>query len=105
MLIIGIFILILAVIAFCIVCKRAQATRCPHCGKSFAMREISRDRTSVSTHDTTTNIGLYEMDLKGNVTSSDPHTVPATAHVHKCVDKCKFCGFQKEEFRTEVRQK
>jgi len=102
---IGIFALILAFVVFCIIRKRAQATRCPHCGKLFAMREISRDSTPSSTYDTTTTVDLFEMDLKGNYTSGGTLTAPATAHTYKCTDVCRFCGFKKEGFRTQVRQK
>ncbi len=106
MLIIGIVALILIfAAAFYLVAKRAQATRCPHCGKSFAMREVSRDRTPASSYETTTHVGLITRDLKGYVTGTDTRVVPATAYVYNCVDECKFCGFQKEEQRAQVRRK
>lgn len=42
MLSIGIIVFILMfAAAFYLVGKRAQATRCSHCGKSFAMREVA----------------------------------------------------------------
>lgn len=105
MLMIGIFAFVLIFAAFYLIRKRAQATRCLRCGKPFAMREVSRDQSPVSSYDTTTHIGLITRDLRGNVTDTDTRTVPATAYVYNCVDECKFCGFQKEEQRTLVCRK
>ena len=102
---ISVLVLVLAFAAFFIIRKRAQATRCTRCGKLFAMREISRDSTPSSSYDTTTTVDLFEMDLKGNYTSGGTLTAPATAHTYKCTDMCRFCGFKKERFRTQVRQK
>ena len=106
MLAIGIivFILIFAAAVY-LVGKRAQASRCSRCGKSFAMREVSRDSSPVSSYDTTTHVGLITRDLKGYVTGTDTRVVPATAYVYNCVDECKYCGFQKEEQRIQVRRK
>lgn len=106
MLAIGIivFILIFAAAVY-LVGKRARETRCPSCGKPFAMREVSRDSSPVSSYDTTTHVGLITRDLKGYVTETDTRVVPATAYVYNCVDECKYCGFQKEEQRIQVRRK
>lgn len=105
MLVIGIAALILIfAAAFYLIGKRARETRCPRCGRSFAVREVSRDQTPGSVYDTTTHVGLITRDLKGNVTGTDARVVPATAYVYNCVDECKFCGFQKEEQRTQVRR-
>ena len=106
MLVIGIVVLILIVVAvFYLIGKRAQATRCPRCGKPFAMHEVSRDPSPVSSYDTTTHVGLITRDLKGYVTGTDTRVVPANAYVYNCVDECMFCGFQREEQRTQVRRK
>lgn len=102
---IGISVLIFVFVVSYVIYKRGQAAKCPDCGKPFAMREVSRDKTPVSTCETTTNTGLFEMDLKGNYSTADLMRVPTTAYVHKCVDQCKFCGFQKEALRTQVPQK
>lgn len=99
-----VFVLILAFAAVRLD-KRARATRCPSCGKAFAMRQISREEIPDSDYDTTTYEGLFEMDLKGNVTASDALVVPATAHIYNCVDECRVCGFQKEVQRTQVYRK
>ncbi len=106
MLVIGIVALVLIfAAAFYLIGKRAQATRCPRCGKSFAMREVSRDPSPVSSYDTTTHVGLITRDLKGYVTGTDTRVVPAKAYIYNCVDECKVCGFQREEQRTQVRRK
>ena len=97
---IGIFVFALAFAAGHFTRRRARETRCPSCGKSFAMREVSRN--SVSSYETTTHVGLITRDLKGYVTGNDTRIVPARAHVYNCVDACRFCGFQKEEQRTQV---
>ncbi|MBQ3135460.1 MAG: hypothetical protein IJB75_06585 [Oscillospiraceae bacterium] len=102
MLIVGIMVVVFA-LAFAVgyfVRRRAQGSRCPHCGKAFAMREVSRN--SVSSYETTTHVGLITRDLKGYVTGNDTRIVPARAHIYNCVDACRFCGFQKEEQRTQV---
>lgn len=102
LIIIGIFVFALAFAAGHFARRRARETRCPSCGKSFAMREVSRDQTPVSVYDTTMHDGMITRDLKGNITETDTRRVPATAYVYNCVDECKFCGFQKEEQRTQV---
>lgn len=105
MLIIGIFAFLLAAVAGYFTYKHACATRCPKCGKAFAMSEISRGQTPVTSYDTAAHMGLFTLDLKGNVTGTDARAVPATAYVYSCVDACRFCGFRKERQRTRVRKK
>lgn len=105
MLIIGIVVFALAFAVGYFIRRRAHATRCPHCGKAFAMGEVRRDPNPASSYDTTTHIGLITRDLRGNITGTDSRVVPARAYVYNCVDECKFCGFQKEEQRTQVRRK
>ncbi len=102
---IGILAFVLGLLVGFLVHKRAQETWCPRCRKSFAMREVSRDKAPVSTCDTTAHIGLFTLDLRGNITTADPHAVPATAYTYSCVDECRFCGFQKEEQRTQICRK
>ena len=105
LIIIGIFVFALSFAAGYFARRRARETRCPSCGKSFAMREVSRDQTPVSVYDTTMHDGMITRDLKGNVTETDTRRVPATAYVYNCVDECRFCGFQKENQRAQVRRK
>ena len=87
-----------------IIRKYAQKTKCPHCGKGFAMREVRRDDTPVSHHKITAKTGIYTSDMKGNYINADAQYVPATEFVYRCVDACRFCNFEKEELRTEVRK-
>lgn len=104
-LIIGIFAVAFVAAAVYFIGRRGQTTRCPKCGRAFAMGEVSRDKAPVSTCDTTAHIGLFTLDLRGNITTADPHAVPATAYTYSCVDECRFCGFQKEEQRTQICRK
>ena len=105
LIIIGIFVFALAFATGHFTRRRVRETRCPSCGKPFAMREVSRDQNPVSVYDTTMHDGMITRDLKGNITETDTRRVPAMAYVYNCVDECKFCGFQKEEQRTRVYKK
>ena len=105
MLTIGILAFVLGFVVGSLMHKRAQETRCPRCRKSFAMREVSRETSPVSSYDTTTHVGLLTRDLRGNITETDSRVVPATAYIYNCVDECRFCGCQKETQRTRVYRK
>lgn len=90
----GIIIGVVVAIVIVVILLRGNATKCPKCGKAFAMQEI--DRKTVSSFATTMDVEHDIRNKKGEKTGSYTQTVPATTYVHDCIDQCKYCGFQRQ---------
>ena len=73
---------------------KGNAEACPKCGKSFAMKEISRK--TVGSRATTMDIKREVKNNKGEVVRTYYEAVPATKYYYDCVDKCKFCGYRRD---------
>lgn len=92
-----IFISIVAIGIALFVYIRGRLTKCPECGKKFAMIEISRK--TVDSRSTTMDIERQVKDSKGNVIRTYLEAVPATKFYYDCVDECKYCGYRRRVSR------
>ena len=73
---------------------KGKAEACPKCGKSFAMKEISRK--TVGSRATTMDVERKVKNNKGEVIRTYTESVPATQYIYDCVDECKFCGHRRD---------
>lgn len=82
---------------------KGKSEACPKCGKTFAMKEISRK--TIGRRDTTVDIEREVKNARGEVVRRYKEAVPATKYTYKCVDECKFCGCSREVERYETIRK
>ena len=99
----GIMLIIAALIGFLFIKKAIDKTACPKCSKKFSMKEISRE--TIHTFDTTMDVEHTIRNKKGEMTGSYTQTVPATKYIYKCIDECRFCGYQQEIQRQATYRK
>ena len=71
---------------------RKKTTKCPSCGKEFALKEVERHMTNSKD----TIIRDYKDFSK---------YVPATEYTYRCVDRCKYCGHSEVVFRFNTIKK
>lgn len=95
----ALIIFTIALIIFAIL-SWSEATKCPECGKRFAMREI--ERKAESSYATTKDIEQKIRNNKGEITGRYTQTVPATTYIYNCLDQCKYCGFQRYVNRSKT---
>lgn len=81
---------------------RGSDTKCPKCGKKFAMKEISRK--TASSRATTIDVERVVRNSRNEVVRRYTEAVPATHYIYDCVDECKFCGHRKEVRREATRR-
>ena len=97
-------ILVYIVIAIIIVVlMKGKASKCPKCGKTFGMEEISR--RLVESRASTMDVERRVKNDKGEVIRRYTETVPATIYTYDCVDECKFCGHRQEVRREKKRKR
>ena len=90
-----VFILGYVVIAIIItILMKGKASKCPKCGKTFGMKEISCK--TVGSRATTMDVERKVKNNKGEVIRTYTESVPATQYIYDCVDECKFCGHRQE---------
>ena len=95
-----VFILGYVVIAIIItILMKGKASKCPKCGKTFGMKEISCK--TVGSRATTMDVERKVKNNKGEVIRTYTESVPATQYIYDCVDECKFCG-HRQEVRREA---
>ena len=98
LLVIVIFIIVLNAVL------RAEASKCPKCGKKSAMIEISRIETDSvrTTVDVNREKNIKNSSGKTIRTETYKEAVPATKYYYDCIDECKYCGYRREVQRSEV---
>lgn len=95
----NIILVIIAVIIYTIldaIHQDAENSKCYKCGKTFAMKEISREL--VRTEEGSVAVRTYFTDRPGYSDSE----VPATKYTYLCEEECKYCGNRREIHKSEI---
>ena len=77
-----------------------RASRCPHCRRHFAMREVGNE--IVAKRSTTKEVERERRDEKGRVIGHYSERVPATCYIYDYTEECRFCGAHRKIRRGET---